>query len=201
LKAFIFTALCIFLAGVSWGQEGSFSFGGGTISSPGPSSADVNSGNFFAPSLSGGTYLSSGGYFTFKKNLGAGGEVSWRASENLYQGYQPYRPIFYSFYGVYAPKFNDHIGAELLGGVGGESVRFYSNFYQCNYFSGCTNYVSSNHFMGVFGGGIKFYPTGGNWFIRPEARLYLINNNVEFSSGTVVRYGVSLGYSFGGERY
>jgi hypothetical protein len=29
-------------------------------------------------------------------------------------------------------------------------------------------------------------------------RLYLINNNVEFSSSYAVRYGVSLGYSFGG---
>jgi len=29
-------------------------------------------------------------------------------------------------------------------------------------------------------------------------RLYLINNNLEFSSNTVVRYGGSLGYSFGG---
>ncbi|HXY09839.1 MAG TPA: hypothetical protein VEI52_18505 [Terriglobales bacterium] len=34
-------------------------------------------------------------------------------------------------------------------------------------------------------------------FLRPEVRLYLIKNNAEFSSGTVLRYGISLGYSFG----
>jgi hypothetical protein len=200
LKALILAVLCLVVPGL-WAQEGSFSFGAGTITSPGPSSTDINSGNFFAPALSGGTYLTGGGYFTFKKNLGVGGEISWRASQTLYQGYQPYRPIFYDFYGVYAPKFNDHVGAEVLGGIGAESIRFYNNFYTCNYFSGCTNYTSSNHFMGVVGGGLKFHPTGGNWFIRPEARVYLIHNNFEFSSGTAVRFGVSIGYSFGGGYY
>ena len=34
--------------------------------------------------------------------------------------------------------------------------------------------------------------------LRDEVRLYLIHNNVEFSSGYATRYGISLGYSFGG---
>ena len=51
--------------------------------------------------------------------------------------------------------------------------------------------------MGVFGGGLKIYPKG-NIFIRPEVRLYLVNNNVEFSSNRVVRSGISIGYTFGG---
>lgn len=35
---------------------------------------------------------------------------------------------------------------------------------------------------GGFGGGIRFYPYG-NFFVRPEMRLYLINNNEEFMFG------------------
>ena len=34
--------------------------------------------------------------------------------------------------------------------------------------------------------------------MRPEVRLYLINNNFEFSSSHLVRYGFSIGYAFGG---
>ena len=53
--------------------------------------------------------------------------------------------------------------------------------------------------MGDFGGGIRLYPYG-NFFVRPELRLYLINNNQEFSSSHLVRYGVSIGYAFGGSK-
>lgn len=146
--------------------------------------------------MGGGTYLSFSGDYTPWHDFGFGGEVSWRASQNLYLGYQPYRPIFYSANAVWAPKLGKHFGIDLLAGIGAESLRFYTNYYQCNYVS-CTNYVSSNHFMGVFGGGLKAYIHGGI-FIRPEVRLYAIRNNVEFNSGTPVRAGVSIGYTFGG---
>ena len=74
--------------------------------------------------------------------------------------------------------------------------RFYG-YTNCNAFFGCTTYTSSNHFMGDFGGGIRAY-IWHSAFLRPEVRLYLINNNAEFSSSRVVRYGLTLGYSFGG---
>ena len=122
--------------------------------------------------------------------------LSWRASQNLYGGSQPYRPVFYSFNAIWAPKLSKNFTAELLAGVGGEDVRFYG-LTNCNNFFGCTTYSSSNHFMGDFGGGIRAY-IWHDVFVRPEVRLYLINNNNEFSSNTVVRYGASLGYSFGG---
>lgn len=149
--------------------------------------------------MGGGTYLSVGGSYTPWHDFGFGGEVSWRASQNLYLGYQPYRPIFYSANAVYAPKLGNHFGLQLLAGIGAESIRFYNNYYTCSYVAGCTNYTSSNHFMGVFGGGLKAYIHGG-LFIRPEVRLYVIRNNEEFNSGTPVRAGVSIGYSFGGEQ-
>jgi hypothetical protein len=50
--------------------------------------------------------------------------------------------------------------------------------------------------MGAFGGGLKLYAKGG-FFIRPEARFYLVNNNFEYSSSRVLRYGASIGYTFG----
>ena len=128
-------------------------------------------------------------------HLGIEGDVAWRASQNLYGGYQPYRPIFYSFNAIWAPKIATHITAELLAGIGGENLRFYTPYTTCSYITGCTDYVTSNHFMGDFGGGIRAY-VWRSAFIRPEVRLYLINNNVEFSSSYAVRYGVSLGYSF-----
>lgn len=197
-KYLLFSFISAVLVVSASAQRADLAFGVGTTMSPGPSSSDVNSGNFFAPSSGGGTYLNAGGNFLIKHSLGVGGEVSWRASQALYDGYQPYRPILYDFYGIYAPRINRHVGAEVLAGVGGESLRFYTDFVNCN-FSGCTNYVSNNHFMGVFGAGLKLYPTGGNWFIRPEIRSYLVRNNQEFNSNRIVRTGISIGYSFGGE--
>lgn len=49
--------------------------------------------------------------------------------------------------------------------------------------------------MGDVGGGIKVY-AWRRFFVRPEARFYLINNNTEFSSGHALRYGLSIGYTF-----
>jgi hypothetical protein len=69
------------------------------------------------------------------------------------------------------------------------------------YCNGCgngynTNYSSDKHFMGDFGAGLKFYPKGG-FFIRPEAKLYLVTNNQLFSSSYATRFGASIGYTFG----
>jgi len=148
--------------------------------------------------MAGGTYLNFSGDFLLKHHLGVQGEIAWRATDNLYLGYQPYRPLFYDFGGIYANRLNKHVGVEASAGIGATSIRFYNNYYTCGYVSGCTNYTSSNHFMGAFGGGIKFYPTH-SIFIRPEVRYYLIHNNVEFASGHALRTGVSIGYTFGGD--
>jgi hypothetical protein len=49
--------------------------------------------------------------------------------------------------------------------------------------------------MGHFAAGLK-YNVWGHMFVRPEAHVYLIHNNVEFSSPFATRFGVSIGYSF-----
>src|SRR5580765_1746655 len=144
--------------------------------------------------IGGGAYPTFGLDFLFYHNLGVGFNAAFRASQNLYQGFQPFRPFFYDVDLVYAPPLGKHAQLELSAGIGAESVRFYTPTFQCS-FTGCTNFVSSNHFLGQFGGGIRLYITP-RIFIRPEAHLYLVNNNVEFSGSRASRFGVSIGYSF-----
>ena len=133
--------------------------------------------------------------FLLRHHFGVGAEVAWRAHQGLYGGYQPYRPLFYDFNAIYVPQLTKKVSAELMGGVGGEDLRFYQGVYNCNFVS-CTNYVSSQHFMEHLGAGLRFY-VWGHVFVRPEAHVYFVNNNREFSSNRAGRYGVSIGYTFG----
>ncbi len=173
-------------------QQFDAAFGVGTILAPSASSA---SGNHNPVTLSGGAYPVFSADILLKNQFGVSGELAWRASRNLYGGFGPERPLFYDFNGIYAPKLGNHATAELQAGLGWESIRFYQGFTSCGTFS-CTDFVSSNHFMGHFGGGIRYY-IHGHIFVRPEAHLYLIKNNQEFSSPVATRVGVSIGYTFG----
>jgi hypothetical protein len=172
-------------------QEFDAAFGVGTLTAPSASNA---SGNHAPVSESGGAYPVFSADLLLKRQFGVSGELAWRASRNLYAGFQPYRPLLYDFNGIYAPKLGKHAGAELMAGIGWESLRFYQPFLTCGAIT-CTNFVSSNHFMGHFGGGFRYY-VHGHFFVRPEAHLYLVRNNVEFSSPMATRFGVSLGYTF-----
>ena len=197
--------VCLICANHALAQGFDVTFGFGTVHSSAARCATVSgqtvscpfpagTSGFTYPSLRGGLYLGAGADFLFYRNFGIEGDLFWRASQGVY-GLQPYRPIFWNFNGIWVPKINKHFSGELLAGIGAEDLRFYGIV---NYspFSGYTNYASSVHFQGDFGGGLRAYFWHGA-FIRPEVRLYLINNNVEFSSGTVLRYGGSIGYTFG----
>ena len=183
-------ALC-FLGAVAHAQQLDFGFGFSTTSAAGPSTSN----GLLFPSEKGGGYPSFSADFLLKHRIGVEGEVSWRGHQNLYGGNQPYRPLFWAFNAIWAPKLSKNFTAEVLGGIGGEDLRFYG-ITSCSYAFYCTNYASSNHFMGDFGGGLRAY-VWHDVFIRPEVRVYLINNNQEFSSNHVARYGATLGYSFG----
>ena len=172
-------------------QQFDAAFGAGTMLAPSASSA---SGNHNPVTLSGGTYPVFSADLLLKRDFGVSGELAWRASRSSYAGFLPERPLFYDFNGIYAPKLGKFAAAELMAGVGWESIRFYQSSFVCTAFT-CTDFVSSNHFMGHFGGGIRYY-IHGNFFIRPEAHLYLIRNNQEFSSPVATRVGISLGYTF-----
>ena len=192
-KVLVVAAISFFflLMNPAHAQQIDIGFGLGGLNAPSTGSSTV----FSAPSQGGGVYPGINGDFLLRKNVGVQGEIFWRATQGVYNGYQPYRPLFWDFNGIWLPHLAKRVTGELVAGIGVESIRFYNNFYTCSYITGCTNYTSSNHFMGDFGGGIRFYPHG-NFFIRPEARFYLIRNNVEFNSNHATRYGVTIGYTF-----
>src|SRR5689334_12892019 len=162
------------------GQQIDAAFGVGTVVSPSASSA---SGDHAFQSLGGGAFPGFSGDFIFASGVGFQGEVAWRASQALYQGFQPYRPILYDFNLIYAPQSKSlrRIQPELLAGFGGASIRFYQPFTTCGTFS-CSNFVSNNHVLVHVGGALRFYLLH-SIFVAPEAHAYFIHNNVEFSSG------------------
>ena len=184
--AVAFFGLVFFLGSTAQAQQFDLTAGVSGLTAP-ESNASVQT-------IAGGAYPSFGLDFLFYKNLGVGFNAAFRASQNLYQGIQPFRPYFYDVDAVYAPPLGKRAQAEFSVGIGAESVRFYTPFVSCN-FVGCTDFVSSNHFLGQFGAGLRLYVTN-RVFIRPEAHLYLVNNNVEFSGSRATRFGVSIGYSF-----
>src|SRR5713101_3695859 len=174
-------------------QQLDVAFGMNTLTAP---SASAASGNHTPQSLTGGAYPSFSADVLFFKNIGIQGEFAWKASRGIWQDVQPYRPMFYDFNAIFVPKIADRTYLELLAGIGSEATRFYQPFQVCD-FNTCKNFVTINHFMGHFGVGLKAYPFR-KFFVRPEAHLYLVNDNQEFSSGRAVRYGISIGYTFGG---
>lgn len=181
--------LFLFRQGVS-AQELDAAFGVGTVNAL---SANVATGSSSQASLNGGAFPVFSADLLLKHRLGISGELAWRGTRSIFAGIQPYRPLFYDFNAIYAPKLGKHLTAEMMGGIGWESIRLYQPFTTCGFT--CTNFISSNHFLGHFGGGIRYY-VWGHLFVRPEAHLYLINHNVEFNSAHAVRYGMSIGYTF-----
>jgi hypothetical protein len=182
-------AFCLFFLLGSAAQAQQFDLTAGVSGLTGPSStANLQT-------IGGGAYPSFGLDFLFFHNLGVGFNAAFRAKQNLYQGFQPFRPFFYDVDAVYAPPLGKRLQAELSAGLGTESLRFYTPFVTCGTFTGCTNFVSSNHFLGQFGGAMRFYVTR-SIFVRPEAHLYVVRNNFEFPGARATRFGVSIGYSF-----
>lgn len=191
LSAVVILCGLFLMVNAAYGQQIDVAFGLGGLTAPSTTSTTPNG---ISVSEGGGVYPDFSGDFLFKKNFGLGGEIAWRGSQAMYAGQVPYRPVFYDVFAVYAPKFSK-VTPELRAGIGAESLRFYQSYYQCG-FTGCTNYTSSNHLMGVFGAGLRVY-VWGHMFVRPEADFYLIHNNVEFNSSHAIRYGASIGYTFG----
>lgn len=199
-KLATFSVLAVTLMFVAGAQAQEFdgAFGFGTVKAP--SVSTDSAGNIF-PSESGGLYPSFSGIFILKHHIGFGVEAAWRAHQAIYtelgNGFifqAPYRPIFYDFNAVYGGKLGKKFGGDLMAGIGGEDLRFYTPYYTCG-FTSCTNYTSSNHFAFHVGADIRYY-VWGHLFVRPEAHYYVIHNNVEFNNTNVSRFAVSIGYSF-----
>lgn len=191
---FVFCA-SLFVGGALQAQQIDAQFGLSGIHSASATNFDFNTLSHSPQSLSGGVYPGFAADFIFWHNIGFNGEISWKASQGLYQGTFGYRPILYDFNGVYAKKVG-RVGFSLMGGLGAESVRFYEGFSTCNNLGQCTNYVSSNHFLGHVGGALRLYMTH-SVYVAPEAHFYFVHNNQEFTSDFATRYSVNIGYTFG----
>jgi len=172
-------------------QELDLGLGFGTVTAP---KASINSSGFLIPSLSGGLYTSVSGTVRLKR-IGFNGQVAWRTRQAVYLGIQPYRPLFYDFNAVYGHTWHKKAGADVMAGIGAESLRFYTPYYTCSGFSGCSNYSSSNHFLFHVGGDFRYY-IWHTVFIRPEAHYYIVHNNVEFNNVNPFRFAIAIGYSF-----
>ena len=189
----LLTFVCAALAALSnfaQAQKVDVAFGVSTLEAPAANST--------GPSLKGGAYPGFSGDVLFWHNFGIGTEIYWRASQGNVPsefGVTPYRPVFFDFNGVYSPKLARHAYLDLSAGIGAIDTRIYCGLGCYNPYTN-TNYNSDKHFMGDFGAGLKIYAKGG-FFIRPEARLYLVANNQLFSSSYATRVGASIGYTFG----
>lgn len=184
----------LFLVGALHAQQVDAQFGLSGIHAASATNFDTTDLSHSPQSLSGGVFPAFAADAIIWHNLGFNGEISWRASQALYQDSVPYRPIFYDFNGVYARKVN-RVGFALMGGIGAESIRFYTGSANCGSL-GCTNYVSSNHFLGHVGGALRLYVTR-SVYVAPEVHYYFIHNNLEFTSDNATRFGVNVGYTFG----
>ncbi|MFZ0863409.1 MAG: hypothetical protein ABR881_23085 [Candidatus Sulfotelmatobacter sp.] len=196
--AFLATVFAFFVFGnVASAQQGDAMIGFGTVLSPGAAECGASTSFNFTCPEKGGLYMNLGADVIFHRRMGFGFDAAWRAGQGLYGGVQPYRPILFDFNGVYQPRLSKKVGADLMGGIGWQSTRFYG--YQptsnCLYFGAC--YQSSNHFLVDVGGGLRYY-VWGHVFVRPEAHYYRIfNNTVDFTSGNIIRVGASIGYTIG----
>jgi hypothetical protein len=158
---------------------------------------------YLPPPEKGGIYPSVSIDRIFKNHFGYSAELAYRYHYAIYNNYQQFRPIIYDVNAVYARRLTgfgsrmaDRATGNVMAGAGGQTVLFYSPYYNCGYSSGCSTHLDSNHFLLHLGGGIQ-YRVWRNIFVRPEAHYYrIVNNTVDFHSDNVLRVGASIGYTF-----
>jgi hypothetical protein len=149
------------------------------------------------PAENGGIYPSFGAEGILENRLGISAEGAVRFYRGSYNGYQPYRPMFFDVNGVWAPRINKRITLDLMAGPGFEELLFYNQFGSCSSSNPfCRTNLNSTHFLIHVGGGPRYY-FHRNFFVRPEVHYYFIVNNYEFHSDNVLRMGASIGYSWG----
>ncbi len=176
-------------------QQGDAMFGFGTIMATGSNTSSCGS-NCVGPEK-GGLFTTISGDVIFHKRLGINVEANWRTKQNVDAFGQYFRPLLFDFNGLYQPRLGKKLGADLMGGIGWQSTRFYGFVptFSCEQLNAC--YTSSNHFLVHLGGGIRYYVLG-HLFVRPEVHYYHILNNTDvFNNTNVIRVGASIGYTIG----
>ena len=185
--------LSFFFAISANAQQADVAVGAGILlSTKNPTASEA----FLPPAEKGGLYPSFSIDRIFSNRFGYGAELATTYKQESYNGYQGYRSIFYDVNAIYAPDIRKKMTADLMAGVGGEHVLFYSPYGGCNYSVGCTTHLDANHLLFHLGADIR-YTVWKRFFVRPEAHLYRIVNNAEFHSDNVLRLGGSIGYTFG----
>lgn len=184
------------LASLASAQQADAMLGFGTVTAPNSSSCTVFSLTCVGPEK-GGLYTTISGDVIFHRRIGFNVEGNWRTKQGLDNFGQFYRPILFDFNGDYQPRFGKKIGADLLGGIGWQTTRFYAfnTSFSCTGLGAC--YTSNNHFLVHVGGGIRYY-VYGHAFVRPEVHFYhILNNSDVFTNNNVIRVGASIGYTIG----
>lgn len=207
MKLQVFGSVCLmaFAAGAALAQvNADIAIGAGTAS-VGSSNQSIDTfgtgSTFSTPSLHGGFGKVSGDLM-LKSWLGVGAEYSFRFSKSPYAGLD-YRPSFYDVNAVISPSLhNKRIRPEFQAGIGGMNLSFYETQSGCDAFGGCSSsssLVESSHHLQFHGlAALRFYATPHVW-VRPEVEIHYARNLFQFGSNAVPQYGVSVGYTFGGE--
>jgi hypothetical protein len=146
-----------------------------------------------------GLFPDLGASLMVTQHVGLGADVSWRASKGAYTGFL-YRPIFYTFDGIYQPVNKKHFAPELRAGIGGMSLRYSYSQQSCNPLTGCStedqSVASGNHFQFHYGAAVRFNVTD-HIFLRPAFDGHYVQNLFQFGSNWVPQYSLGIGYSFG----
>lgn len=151
---------------------------------------------FLPPAIRGGVYPGAYAELRLTDHLGVSVEGAFRSHKAIYDGLQPYRPVFYDVNAVYARQFTPKVHGDFMGGVGGETLTFDNATGSCGPTGGCRTFLNSTHFATHFGVGIRYY-FWRNFYARPEGHWDYIPNNFQFHSNNVYRFGVSIGHTFG----
>lgn len=184
---------CVLWVTFAQAQQVDVAGGAGTLWSSGPNTASLA---FPPPALKDGIYPSFGVQYLRENSTGINAEGSFRASEAIYNNYQPYRPVLYDVNAVYARTLTTKARGDFMAGIGGETLIFYSPG-ACGPNGGCRSFVNSTHFALHAGFDVRYY-VWRKYFVRPEVHYYFIPNNYQFHSDSVFRLGVSVGRTFGG---
>src|SRR5256885_4643107 len=144
--------VCTFLlcAALAHAQKFDVAVGGSTLSSTRNTSASLN---YLPPAENGGAYPAVSLERIFKNHYGYSAEIAFRYRYALYNYYQQFRPLIYDVNAVYAPHLAKKTAADLMAGVGAQTVLFYKPYGGCFYYSGFPHPPETNHFLFDIGGG------------------------------------------------
>ena len=158
-------------------------------------------------SLSGFSMGVSGNVMAWK-HFGIGGEVNFQPGKQNYLELPSSvgvnlqsRMILYDFDGIYQPVRTKKVAFQVIGGVGGASLRYYETGATGSAIgpSNVTQYFGSNNHFQVHGGvAVQFYLTD-HVFLRPQFDIHYVPNLTQFGSNLVTSETLWLGYTFGSQ--